>query len=227
MSPDAGDGPTSPISGALVRAWCFPRARVLLFAKAPVMGTVKTRMIPALGAEGATRLHIRLLRDTLADLSAAGVAPLELWCAPDTGHALLHRLAETHGLTLHQQRGQDLGARLLAASADALGRAEIVALIGSDCPELDADYLAQAFGALQSTEVDAVLGPAEDGGYVLLALRRAEPALFTGIPWGGDQVAAITRDRMTALGWRWEELPTLRDVDRPRDLAWYQWPREP
>jgi hypothetical protein len=51
--------------------------------------------------------------------------------------------------------------------------------------------------------------------------------LFTGIPWGGDQVAAITRERMTALGWRWEELPTLRDVDRPQDLAWYQWPREP
>jgi uncharacterized protein len=227
MSPDAGDAPTSLISGALVRAWRFPRARVLLFAKAPVTGAVKTRMIPALGADGAMRLHRRLLRDTLARLLAAGVAPLELWCAPDTGHPLLRRLAETHGLTLRQQLGQDLGARLLAASADALGRAEIVALVGSDCPELDADYLAQAFGALQSTEVDAVLGPAEDGGYVLLALRRAEPALFTGIPWGGDQVAAITRERMTALGWRWEELPTLRDVDRPQDLAWYQWPREP
>ncbi len=126
-----------------------------------------------------------------------------------------------HGLTLHQQRGEDLGERLLAASADALGRADSVALIGSDCPELDTAYLAQAFDALRSTGVDAVLGPAADGGYVLLALRRAEPALFTEMPWGGDQVAAITRERMAALGWRWRELPVLRDVDRPPDLLWY------
>ena len=100
-------------------------------------------------------------------------------------------------------------------------RAEAVALIGCDCPELDAAYLARAFSALQSVEVDAVLGPAADGGYVLLALRRAEPALFAAMPWGGDQVAALTRERMAALGWRWRELPVLRDVDRPPDLLWY------
>jgi hypothetical protein len=69
--------------------------------------------------------------------------------------------------------------------------------------------------------LDAVLGPAVDGGYVLLGLRRAESALFTDMPWGGDRVAEITRERMAALGWRWRELPALRDVDRPEDLDWF------
>lgn len=200
----------------------FPHARVLLFAKAPVPGRVKTRLIPALGADAAARLHGRLLRETLARLSLGAIAPLELWCAPDTRHALFAELAETHGLTRHQQRGADLGERLLTASTDALRRADCVALIGCDCPELDADYLARAFDALQSVRVDAVLGPAADGGYVLLALRRAESTLFSAMPWGGERVAAVTRERMTALGWRWRELPVLRDVDRPPDLLWYQ-----
>jgi hypothetical protein len=219
MNPDEGElaGPS-----VLDAAPLFPHARVLLFAKAPVPGQVKTRMIPALGADGAAGLHSRLLRETVVRLSTAAVAPLELWCAPDTRHALFAELAETHGVTLHQQRGEDLGERLLAASADALSRADAVALIGSDCPDLDTAYLAQAFRALESIGSDAVLGPAEDGGYVLLALRRSEPALFTAMPWGGDQVADITRERMAALGWRWRELPVLRDVDRPPDLLWYR-----
>jgi len=205
-----------------VAATLFPHARILLFAKAPVLGQVKTRMIPALGADGAARLHARLLRETIARLSMAPVAPLELWCAPDTGHALFGELAETQHLTLHQQDGEDLGERLLAASADALSRADAVALIGSDCPTLGTAYVAQALDALRSTDLDAVLGPAVDGGYVLLAMRRAEPTLFTGMPWGGNQVAAITRARMAALGWSWRELAVLRDVDRPADLLWYQ-----
>ena len=219
MNQDEVDMAAHPVTAA---ATLFPHARILLFAKAPAPGQVKTRMIPALGADGAARLHAGLLRETIARLSVAAVAPLELWCAPDTRHALFGELAETHGLTLHQQSGKDLGERLLAASADALGRANSIALIGSDCPELDTGYLAQAFDALGSTGVDAVLGPAADGGYVLLALRRVEPALFTDMPWGGDQVAAITRQRMAALGWCWRELPVLRDVDRPADLLWYR-----
>ncbi len=203
------------------RPWDFPHARILLFAKAPVAGQVKTRMMPALGAEGAARLHERLLRETTERVSTT-IAPVELWCAPDTGHRLFDELAEMHGLRLHRQFGRDLGERLLAASADALRRAQVVVLIGSDCPELDAGYVARALFLLQTQPLDAVLGPAADGGYVLLALRRAEPALFTQMPWGGDRVAAITRERMAALDWRWQELPVLRDVDRPQDLSWYK-----
>ena len=200
-------------------------ARILLFAKAPLPGWAKTRMIPALGAAGAARLHEQLLRTTVARLAASPDssigATLELWCAPDKSHAVFQQLAATYDLGLYAQCDGDLGERLLAASTDALDRAEAVVLIGCDCPELGPAQLTEALTALQVPGVDAVLGPAMDGGYVLLGLRRAEPALFADLPWGGDQVAAITRLRMTELGWRWRELPTLRDLDRPEDLDWY------
>jgi glycosyltransferase A (GT-A) superfamily protein (DUF2064 family) len=94
---------------------------------------------------------------------------------------------------------------------------EAVVLIGTDCPELSAAYVVSALEELNGQ--DAVLGPAEDGGYVLLGLRRSAPELFRDIPWGGDGVAAYTRARMGDLGWCWRELPVLWDVDRPADLA--------
>jgi rSAM/selenodomain-associated transferase 1 len=196
--------------------------RILLFAKAPVPGRAKTRLIPALGALGAARLHEQLLRDTVARL-AVGLdgsmdTRLELWCAPDTAHPLFQELAATYGLELHRQSDGDLGDRLLAGCTDALRRADGAVLIGSDCPDLGPAQLAQAVLALQTPGVDAVLGPALDGGYVLLGLRRAAPGLFTEMPWGQDRVAELTRERMRLLGWCWRELPALRDVDRPEDL---------
>lgn len=221
MNQQGGEQAKARLAVGSTRPWDFPHARILLFAKAPVAGQVKTRMVPALGAEGAARLHARLLRETAARVSAT-IAPVELWCAPDTGHTLFNQLAKMHGLALHRQLGSGLGERLRAASADALRRAQAVVLIGSDCPQLDAGYVARALILMQSQPLDAVLGPAADGGYVLLALRRAEPALFTQMPWGGDRVAAVTRERMAALDWRWRELPVLRDVDRPQDLSWYK-----
>jgi hypothetical protein len=199
--------------------------RILLFAKAPVPGRAKTRLIPALGALGAARLQEQLLRATVARL-ATGLdrsigTRLELWCAPDTAHPLFQELAATYALELHVQSDGDLGDRLLAGCTHALRRADSAVLIGSDCPDLGPAQLAQAVAALQAPGLDAVLGPAVDGGYVLLGLRRAESALFTDMPWGGDRVAEITRERMAALGWRWRELPALRDVDRPEDLDWF------
>ena len=213
----------------------FPCARILVFAKAPVAGSVKTRLIPALGADGAAGLHADLLRQIIERIAVARterrqewpatpvapVAPVELWCAPDSRHALFQDLEQRFDLGLRAQCGGDLGERLLRASADALTRARAVVLIGSDCPDMTADILASALALLAQPNVDAVLGPAADGGYVLLALRQAEPLLFRGIPWGGERVADITRQRLSALRWRWRELPVLRDLDRVEDLAWY------
>jgi rSAM/selenodomain-associated transferase 1 len=199
----------------------FPTSRIQLFAKAPLVGAAKTRLIPALGAAGAARLHERLLRETLARLAPALLAPIELWCAPDCDHPVFVELAARYALTLRRQRGEDLGERLQQAAADALSggaeAAEMVLLIGCDCPDLDAGYAAEALEALEGH--DAVLGPAADGGYVLLGLRRAEPALFRGMPWGGEHVAALTRARMHSVGLRWRELAVLRDLDRPEDLV--------
>jgi hypothetical protein len=119
---------------------------------------------------------------------------------------------------LRCQRGADLGARMLHAFRQGLRRAERVILVGADCPALRAPALRQAARWLAGG-ADAVFAPAEDGGYALVALRRVSPRLFCGIPWGGAQVMAQTRARLAALGWRWRELPTVWDVDRPEDVA--------
>jgi rSAM/selenodomain-associated transferase 1 len=191
--------------------------RLLVFARAPVPGLVKTRLIPALGAEGAAALHGRLLERTLATACAVAPGQVELWCTPDTGAPAFTAAAERWGVTLQRQPPGDLGARMHAALAAALDRGARALLVGCDCPALTAADLEQAFAALDT--VDVVLGPAADGGYVLVGARRLSPLLFMGIDWGGPRVLRQTRARLVALGWRWHELRTLWDVDRPEDLA--------
>ncbi|MFB1487357.1 MULTISPECIES: TIGR04282 family arsenosugar biosynthesis glycosyltransferase [unclassified Thiocapsa] len=198
----------------------YPNARILIFAKAPIPGQVKTRLIPTLGPAGAAELACDLLERLVGRLSLARLARLELWCSPDPEHPLFRDLAESAGVALRTQRGEDLGERLSAAAADALGRADAVLLVGADIPELDADYCASALAALADS--DAVLGPAEDGGYVLLGLKAPAPGLFGNMPWGGDRVAAITRGRIASIGWRCPELPILWDLDRPEDVLRYR-----
>ena len=193
-------------------------ARILVFGRAPVAGEAKTRLIPALGAEGAARLHQRLLEDSVGRLCTAGLAKVELWVTPDAGHPCFVELAARWPLDLHVQEGQDLGARLAYAARSALTRAAAVILVGSDCPELSADYLGAALAAL--AHQDAVLGPALDGGYVLLGLRSMDDTLFERMPWGSDRVAELTGQRLDALGWRWSRLAPLRDIDRPEDLVY-------
>lgn len=209
-------GPRHPDSGSVLH----PNARILIFAKAPIPGQVKTRLIPALGSAGAAELACDLLDRLVRRLSGARLAPVELWCSPDPEHPIFLDLAESAGVALRTQRGEDLGERLSAAAEDALGRADAVLLVGADIPELDADYCASALEALADS--DAVLGPAEDGGYVLLGMKAPAPSLFKDMPWGGDRVAAITRRRIASLGWRCAELPTLWDLDRPEDLLRYR-----
>jgi len=197
---------------------CALDARILVFGRAPVAGAAKTRLIPALGAQGAARLHRRLLEDTVGRLCAAGLARVELWVTPDADHPCFVGLAAQWPLDLHVQEGRDLGTRLAHAARAALTRAAAVILVGSDCPELSPDYLRAALAALERQ--DAVLGPALDGGYVLLGLRRVDDSLFERMPWGSDRVAELTGQRLDALGWRWSRLACLRDIDRPEDLVY-------
>jgi uncharacterized protein len=198
-----------------------PHARILIFAKAPIPGLAKTRLIPALGAEGAAELQAELVRRTLSTACGAALAPVACWCAPDPSHPLFGRLAQALPLTLHPQSGADLGARLHQALAETLQTAQYALLTGSDIPALKGRHLQQALSWLHQGE-EAVLGPAEDGGYWLLGLRRPAPALFDGVPWGSDRVLTVTRQRLNHLGWRWRELETLWDLDRPADLARYR-----
>jgi rSAM/selenodomain-associated transferase 1 len=120
------------------------------------------------------------------------------------------------GVDLRSQSGADLGARMAAAFTAHAGP---LLLIGTDCPALQAAHLAAAASALlDDRDNDAVFIPVEDGGYVLVGLRRPQARLFEAIDWGSERVMAQTRQRMSELGLRWAELPTLWDVDRPADL---------
>ena len=191
--------------------------RVAVFAKAPVPGQVKTRLAPVLGADGAAALHAGLVRRALSTAIEARVGPVELWCAPDATHSFFRRCAERFGATLHVQEGDDLGARMAATFAHGLAAGDRVVLIGSDCPVLQPADLRDAASAVRAH--DAAVAPAEDGGYVLVALARPVPELFAGIAWGTSAVMDQTRARLAELGIAWKELPTRWDVDRPEDFA--------
>lgn len=192
------------------------RTAVIVFARAPRPGSVKTRLIPALGAEGAAALHARLLEHALETARAASLGGAELHCDPDADDPFFRYCADRYGVTLLAQAEGDLGARMLAACARALTDGSRVLLMGSDCPVLTARHLRQAERALRDGN-DAVFVPCEDGGYALVGLRRVDTRLFEGVAWGSDRVISETRTRLEALGWRWHELATLWDVDRPED----------
>jgi glycosyltransferase A (GT-A) superfamily protein (DUF2064 family) len=170
---------------------------VIVFAREPRAGRVKTRLIPLLGAQGAARLHARLVARTLATARAARLGAVQL-------------------CTTRRQRGADLGERMQNAFTRGLRRAARVILVGTDCPALGAAELRRAARWLAGG-ADAVFAPAEDGGYALIALRRVSPRLFADVAWGSARVMAQTRERLAALGWRWRELAEVWDVDRPED----------
>ena len=189
---------------------------VMVFAKAP--GEAKTRLIPALGAAGAAALHRRLVVHCLRAARDSRLGPVELWCAPDTSDPFFRECERRHGAGLHAQGEGDLGARMRRAFESALAHAARAIIVGSDIPALSARYLRDADRALRRGD-DAVIGPAEDGGYALIGLSRCDPELFRDIPWGGPEVMAETRRRIAALAWRSSELRVLWDVDRPEDLG--------
>jgi rSAM/selenodomain-associated transferase 1 len=192
-------------------------AAVIVFARAPRPGGVKTRLEPRLGEWGAARLHRRLVLRTLRVAHAARCGPVELHGAPRARHAFFRQCASKLDTTLRVQRGADLGARMFNAIADGLRRQRAVILVGTDCPVLQPRDLRHAARALAGG-CDAVLAPAEDGGYPLIGLRRVSPRLFTRIAWGGPDVFARTAEELQGLGWRWRRLRMLWDVDRPQDL---------
>jgi rSAM/selenodomain-associated transferase 1 len=192
-------------------------ACIAVFAKAPVAGTVKTRLAATLGDEAAARLHAQLVRHALATAVESAAGAVELWCAPDERHVFFGECARAFDVPLKRQQGGDLGERMRHAAQDAHAEGRPVVIIGSDCPALTASHLRLAVNALRAQDV--VLVPAEDGGYVLVALARAVPGLFDDVDWSTDRVMAQTRARLAASATRWLEFPALWDVDRPEDHA--------
>ena len=147
----------------------------------------------------------------------AEIAPLICCCAPGADHKEFLLLSRDIGLTMESQLGSDLGERMAHAASSRLVSGRTVVLIGGDCPALQPRHLLQTLTWLDG-DCDAVIGPAEDGGYVLLGLKKCSPELFRGIAWGGDTVLEETRSRLQELRWQWRELEPLWDLDRPADL---------
>ncbi len=194
---------------------------LLIFAKAPIPGYAKTRLIPALGEQGAAALQQRMTSHVTKEALRSGVGPVTLYCAPDPGHPLFQQLQQEHDLEIQRQQGADIGERMMHGFEQALGNSEMAILVGTDCPQLDSELFQAVHGALQNSE--AVVIPALDGGYVLIALRQAFldhlPILFMGVEWGSDRVMEVTRTALDGLGLEWVELSPLADIDIEEDLA--------
>lgn len=187
---------------------------IAILAKAPLPGLAKTRLAPALGADGAAALQARLIERAVETARGADVGPITLWAAPDQDHPAFQTLAALFGVTLARQPDGDLGVRMLAALAAAPGAAIV---IGTDCPALQPAHLRAAAEALAGG-VDAVVVPVEDGGYALIGMREPQPGLFADMPWSTAGVMAETRRRLTHLSLSWREPARLWDVDLPEDV---------
>jgi hypothetical protein len=192
--------------------------RIVIFAKAPVPGLAKTRLIGALGAEQAARLARRMLLHTLREAQAAAVGPVELCVTPRPSDPAWADWPARAATAWSEQAEGDLGARMAGAAGRALDDSEQVVLIGADCPELDVARLRHAARCLEHS--DAVLYPTFDGGYSLLGLRRFDPRLFEQIPWSTADVTLRTVERFLKLGWSLTIGDRMHDIDEPGDLQW-------
>lgn len=190
-------------------------AQIVILAKYPAAGQVKTRLIAALGADGAANLARQLLQHTLRQALATGYS-VELCGSPAADHSCWQSLSLPIGLKQSSQCEGDLGARMAHAAQHALQHHQAVLLIGTDCPSLDSATLQRAAQSLE--QYDAVIIPAADGGYVLLGLRCADPSLFEQMAWSTATVCADTLQRLVALNWSVSVLPRLHDIDNSEDL---------
>ena len=192
---------------------------IVVFAKAPIAGLAKTRLIPALGPDGAAALAEKMLGHSVQQALASGCGPVELCVTPDTTHAIFARQVTLSSdvLRLTDQGEGDLGQRMDRALTRVLQQHTCAILIGTDAPALDVEVLRAAAHAL--TQHDAVFVPALDGGYALVGLTHPQSELFTGMVWSTPQVMAQTRIRLQAASLRWTELDPVADIDEPADLS--------
>ena len=199
-----------------------PACCLCLFTRAPVAGAVKRRLAASIGDRQALAAHVRLVAECIDRLAGSGRWHTELWLAGPEREALA-AWPGIRDLTRRVQQGDDLGARMLGALEAALSTHERAVVVGTDCPDIDADYVAAAFDALDGSDV--VLGPAEDGGYGLVGAGRlvvdALAPLFTEMPWGTDRVFDDTSARCAAAGLTVATLPVIWDVDTVADWRRY------
>lgn len=249
-------GPGSPCSRLWVscregpilnNSFCDPVQRypddaihIAVFARAPVPGKAKTRLIPLLQADGAANAHRQMVCRTVQTVLSTPAACASLWSADEEGDGWLTELAGRAGMPLCTQRGATLGERMANCLESLLRSHRRVLIIGTDAPALTSSDFSEAGTALAG-DTRVVFVPAEDGGYVLVGASDQLPSadlkeVFDRIDWGTPAVMSQTRARMQALGWQfgreWQELPSRWDVDEPDDFLravsenLLQWPED-
>lgn len=196
--------------------------RIIVFAKVPRAGEVKTRLAATRGDSVALDTHRRLLEHTLSEAARVPGVSVELCTAGDDTALECRKLAHRFGAEFSVQVGRDLGERMAAALRSGLDRGERVVLVGCDSPVLHAADLAEALAALDGVDrADAVFAPTEDGGYVLVGAAKALPPVFDGMHWSHSEVMQQTLARLESAGMRYRLLRTLWDVDD--EEGWKRW----
>jgi uncharacterized protein len=193
---------------------------LLIFAKAPVAGQVKTRLIPDIGQEKALILYKEFLSRTLNTTAETGFSEIQLWISGNINNEYFVNLKNKDRFNLFQQTGEDLGQRMFNAFESVLNKYSYAVLIGSDCPELLSSDI-DAAGYYLENGKDLVLGPATDGGYYLIGLKKNNSMLFSGIEWGKENVFSETYACAKKMNLEVGLLPERSDVDVVSDLSAY------
>jgi rSAM/selenodomain-associated transferase 1 len=192
-------------------------AAIIVFAKAPVAGQVKTRLCPPLTPDEAASLHGSLVLDILERCQTLKGYDRILAGTPSSHHPFFRAMEARFKIPVWDQIGDDLGTRMASAFKQALGSPyRSVVVIGTDIPGINGPLLTTAVESLQ--DHDVVLGPTMDGGYYLIGLHFPVPDLFENIPWSTEQVYALTEQKIKMLGLTLKILPKLRDLDTAEDL---------
>ncbi len=192
---------------------------ILCFCKHPKNGLVKSRLAKDLGVQRATEIYNTLLETTLTNATNSRTQTI-LYCYPDTHDATLKYYRNKFSIKLEKQHGENLGEKMHHAIKNHLDKNTNVILIGSDCLEIDANYLHKAFEELNLGN-ELVLGPTEDGGYALIGLKKLDLSIFQDISWSTEQVLHQTKEKASKLDWKISCLPKVRDLDVLDDYTYF------
>ncbi len=183
---------------------------------------VKSRLSADLGAECAANIYKKVLEKVIQNICIC-IREFEvfLYCCPDINYSLFNYYKENYNLSLHNQIGNDLGTRMYNAMSYHLSITDAhVVLIGSDCLEINSDYINNTFGALESGN-DLVLGPTLDGGYALIGANKIDVSIFSDISWGTSSVLRQTKRKINTLEWKFTCMPSIRDIDTLADYQYF------
>lgn len=195
---------------------------LVIMAKAPLPGTVKTRLVPPLSHEEAAELYRCLLLDILDGLRFFAGVDLFVAFTPAVSAPVFQELVPP-GFVCFPQRDGDLGHRMHSVFVDLSDRGyKSIVLIGSDLPVFPIRFLQEAFAMLERSRRDLVLGPSRDGGYYLIGMNQPVVEIFKGIPWGSEMVLSVTTEKLSSLGLDSHLLPLWFDIDSPEDLRYLE-----